>query len=66
MLVLTREKNQSIMLGPNVEVTIISISNKRVRLGIAAPRFVPVHRKEIYDAIRAHDEQNSEMVLIHS
>ncbi len=66
MLVLTREKNQSIMIGPNVEVNIISISNKRVRIGIAAPRFVPVHRKEIYEAIRLREEQSSEMVLMHS
>jgi carbon storage regulator len=48
MLVLTRKPNQSIMIGDDVEVTIVSVVGEKVRLGIQAPTEVPVHRKEIY------------------
>jgi carbon storage regulator len=52
MLVLTRKPNQSIMIGDNVEVTVVSVIGEKVRLGIQAPTEVPVHRKEIYLEIR--------------
>ena len=48
MLVLTRKSNQSIMIGDDVEVTILAISGEKVRVGIEAPRSVPVFRKEVY------------------
>ena len=48
MLVLTRKSNQSIMIGDEVEVTILAISGEKVRIGIDAPRSVPVFRKEVY------------------
>jgi carbon storage regulator len=48
MLVLTRKSNQSIMIGDEVEVSILAISGEKVRLGIEAPRSVPVFRKEVY------------------
>jgi carbon storage regulator len=48
MLVLTRKKDQSIILGDNIEITIIDIQGDQVRLGINAPRHVSIHRKEIY------------------
>ncbi len=51
MLVLTREKNESIMVGDSVEVTIIDVCGKKVRLGITAPLEIAVHRKEVYEAI---------------
>jgi carbon storage regulator len=66
MLVLTREKDESIMIGEDVEVIIVDISNKKVRLGISAPRMIPVHRKEIYEAISLQEERSSEMILMHS
>lgn len=48
MLVLTRKSNQSIMIGDDVEVTVLAIMGEKVRIGIAAPRDVPVFRKEVY------------------
>ncbi|MHC4396394.1 MAG: carbon storage regulator CsrA [Planctomycetota bacterium] len=52
MLVLSRSKNESIMVGENVEVVIIDVRGDKVRLGITAPRDIPVHRREIYEAIQ--------------
>ena len=48
MLVLTRKGNQSIMIGDEIEVSVLAIMGERVRIGIAAPRSIPVFRKEIY------------------
>jgi len=53
MLVLTRKSNQSIMIGDDVEVSVLSIMGEKVRLGITAPRDVPVFRKEVYLQIQA-------------
>ena len=52
MLVLRRQKDESIMIGDDVEVTIVDIRGDNVGLGINAPRSVSVHRKEIYEAIQ--------------
>jgi carbon storage regulator len=52
MLVLTRKPDQSIMIGDDVEITVLSVSGDKVRLGIQAPADVPVHRAEIYREIR--------------
>jgi carbon storage regulator len=52
MLVLSRQKDESIMIGDNVEVTIVDVRGDKVRLGIAAPKDIPVHRKEVYEAIQ--------------
>jgi carbon storage regulator len=48
MLVLTRKSNQSIMIGDDVEVSVLSIMGEKVRIGIQAPRDIPVFRKEVY------------------
>ena len=48
MLVLTRKTNQSIMIGDDVEVSVLAVSRDKIRLGITAPRDVPVFRKEVY------------------
>jgi carbon storage regulator len=48
MLVLTRKSNQSIMIGDEIEVSVLSIMGEKVRIGIQAPRDVPVFRKEVY------------------
>jgi len=55
MLVLTRHKNESIMIGDLIEVTVVDMKGDRVRLGISAPRNIAVHRKEVYEAIRAEN-----------
>lgn len=52
MLVLSRHKDESIMIGDDVEITIVDVRGDKVRLGIDAPRSVSVHRREIYDAIQ--------------
>ncbi len=48
MLVLTRKSNQSIMIGDDIEVSVLSIMGEKVRIGIQAPRDVPVFRREVY------------------
>ena len=48
MLVLTRKRNESIVIGDDIEVTVLSVAGEKVRLGIEAPRDIPVFRKEIY------------------
>jgi carbon storage regulator len=57
MLVLTRKSNQSIMIGDDIEVSVLAIMGEKVRIGIQAPRDVPVFRKEVYLEIK---EENSE------
>lgn len=52
MLVLSRQRDETIMIGDNVEITIVDIRGDKVRLGINAPRTVQVHRKEVYEAIQ--------------
>jgi carbon storage regulator len=53
MLVLTRKSNQSIMIGDNIEVSVLAIMGEKVRIGIQADRTVPVFRKEVYLEIQA-------------
>jgi carbon storage regulator len=48
MLVLTRKSNQSIMIGDDIEVSVLSVMGEKVRIGISAPREIPVFRKEVY------------------
>jgi carbon storage regulator len=55
MLVLTRKTNQSIMIGDDVEVTVLAVSRDKIRLGITAPREIPVYRKEVYVSIKEGD-----------
>ena len=52
MLVLTRKSNQSIMIGDDIEVTVLAVMGEKVRIGISAPRDVPVFRKEVYLEIK--------------
>jgi len=55
MLVLTRKSNQSIMIGDDVEVSVLSVMGEKVRIGIQAPQEIPVYRKEIYLEIHRED-----------
>ena len=52
MLVLSRQKDESIIIGDDVEVTIVDVRGNKVRLGITAPKNIPVHRREVYEAIQ--------------
>ena len=59
MLVLTRKTNQSIMIGDEIEITVLAVSRDKIRLGITAPRDVPVFRKEVYLTIQGEDGAGS-------
>ncbi len=52
MLVLSRKRNESIVINNDIIITIVEIRGDKVRLGIEAPKEVPVHRREVYDAIK--------------
>jgi len=52
MLVLSRQRDQTIVIGDNIRITIVDVRGDKVRIGIDAPRDVAVHREEIYDAIQ--------------
>lgn len=56
MLVLSRQRDQSIVIGDDIEITIVDVRGDKVRVGINAPRHVSVHRKEVYEAIRRENE----------
>jgi carbon storage regulator len=56
MLVLTRKANQSIMIGEDIEISVLSVLGEKVRLGIEAPRDVPVFRKEVYLEIKSQGD----------
>ncbi|MFA6039515.1 MAG: carbon storage regulator CsrA [Candidatus Peribacteraceae bacterium] len=57
MLVLSRHRDESIMIGDEIVVTIVDIRGDKVRLGIDAPQDTPVHRKEVYDAIQRENRK---------
>jgi carbon storage regulator len=60
MLVLSRQKDESIMVGDEVEITIVDVRGDKVRLGISAPRSIAVHRKEVYEAIQREKEEQEQ------
>jgi len=61
VLVLTRKPNQSIMIGDEIEISVLAIMGEKVRIGIEAPRAIPVFRKEVYlDIKRGEDGQGGE------
>jgi carbon storage regulator len=60
MLVLSRQKDESIMIGDNVEITIVDVRGDKVRLGITAPKDISVHRREVYDAIQREKTEEKE------
>lgn len=61
MLVLSRQRDESIMIGDNIQITVVDIRGDKVRLGIIAPTEVPVHRKEVYDAIQRENRKATEV-----
>jgi carbon storage regulator len=58
MLVLSRKKNESIVINNDITVTVVEIRGDKVRLGIVAPKEVPVHRQEVFDAIHGRTPQS--------
>ncbi len=59
MLVLSRHRDETIMIGDEVEITVVDIRGDKVRLGITAPTRIAVHRKEVYEAIEAENQRAS-------
>ncbi len=57
MLVLSRQRDETIMIGDHIEVTVVDVRGDKVRIGINAPTSVAVHRKEVYDAIKTENEE---------
>ena len=60
MLVLSRKKNESIVINNDITIVVVEIRGDKVRLGVEAPKEVPVHRREVYDAIRRNEMTTSE------
>jgi carbon storage regulator len=57
MLVLSRQRDETIMIGDEIEITVVDIRGDKVRLGISAPTRIAVHRKEVYEAIKKENEE---------
>ena len=60
MLVLSRKKDEKIVIGDNISITVVEIRGDKVRLGIEAPREISVHRREVYDAIKRKESEETE------
>ncbi len=60
MLVLSRQKDESIIIGDDIEITIVDVRGDKVRLGITAPKSISVHRREVYEAIQREKKQEQE------
>ena len=61
MLVLSRHRDESIIIGDDIVVTIVDIRGDKVRLGIDAPQDIPVHRQEVYEAIQRENQKAAQM-----
>lgn len=61
MLVLSRQRDESIVIGDNIVVTIVDIRGDKVRLGIDAPTEIPVHRREVFEAIQRENQRASQL-----
>lgn len=64
MLVLTRKTNQSIMIGDEIEVSVLAVMGEKVRIGIEAPRAVPVFRKEVWIDIQSQEAGEGEREVV--
>jgi carbon storage regulator len=64
MLVLSRKKNESIVINNDIVITVVEIRGDKVRLGIVAPKDVPVHRQEVYEAIHGHGPDAATAVIV--
>jgi carbon storage regulator len=62
MLVLSRQRDETIMIGDDIEVTVVDVRGDKVRLGINAPTRIAVHRKEVYEAIKRENEHAASLL----
>ncbi len=58
MLVLSRKKNESIVINNDITIVVVEIRGDKVRLGVEAPKEIPVHRREVYEAIKRNEEKS--------
>jgi carbon storage regulator len=63
MLVLSRKKNESIIINNEITIVVVEIRGDKVRLGVEAPKEVPVHRREVYEAIKRHERPTSDPAI---
>lgn len=56
MLILTRRPNETVMIGDDITVTVLEVRGNQVRIGVQAPKSIPVHREEIYERIKKEEE----------
>ncbi len=63
MLVLSRQRDESIFIGDNIKITVVDIRGDKVRLGIEAPSEIPVHRQEVYEAIQREQQRGGPVVV---
>jgi len=61
MLVLSRQRDESIFIGDNIKITVVDIRGDKVRLGIEAPTEIPVHRQEVYEAIQRENRKATQL-----
>ena len=61
MLVLSRQKDETIIIGDDIEITVVDIRGDKVRLGVNAPKEISVHRKEVYEAIRRENREAAQV-----
>ncbi len=66
MLALSRKKNEAIIINDDIEITVIEIKGDQVKLGISAPKAVPIYRKEVYAQILASNKEAAESVDVKS
>ena len=64
MLVLSRKKNESIVINDDITIVVVEIRGDKVRLGVEAPKEVPVHRREVYDAIKRSAAEQSDAASV--
>lgn len=65
MLVLSRKKNESIVINDDITIVVVEIRGDKVRLGVEAPKEVPVHRNEVYEAIRRNQHETNSQATPH-
>ncbi len=63
MLVLSRQRDESIFIGDNIKITVVDIRGDKVRLGIEAPSEIPVHRQEVYEAIQREQQRGGPVAV---
>ena len=61
MLVLSRQRDETIVIGDHIEITVVDVRGDKVRLGINAPREIQVHRKEVYEAIKQANRESTQV-----